>query len=120
MSKPIEIQLSEILHEYTEELGRKAEGIFKDIGKETSSDLKTTSPTGPHRKHYKSGWTYKTEGSGLETKVVIYNKSKPSLTHLLENGHEVYPRGHVDAIPHIEPAQRKATEELIEKLKGAL
>lgn len=120
MSKPIEIQLSEILQEYTEELGHKAEGIFKEVGKETSSDLKTTSPTGPHTKHYKDGWTYKTEGKGLNTKVVIYNKLKPSLTHLLENGHEVYPHGHADAHPHIEPAQRKATEELIEKLEGAL
>ena len=120
MSKPIEIQLSEILQEYTEELDAKAEGIFKDIGKETASGLRTDSPTGPHREHYKNGWTYKTQGKGLNTKVVIYNKSKPSLTHLLENGHEVYPRGHVDAIPHIEPAQRKATEELIEKLEGAL
>lgn len=120
MSKPIEIQLEEILREYTEELDAKAEGVFKDIGKETADDLRATSPVGPHTKHYKDGWTSKVTGSGLNTKVVVYNKLKPSLTHLLENGHEVYPHGHADAHPHIGLAQQKATEELINKLRAEL
>lgn len=120
MSRTIEEQLAEILQEYAEELDAKAEVIFKEIGSETANNLKATSPRGGHKKHYADGWTSKVTEFGLNSKVVIYNRSKPTLTHLLEYGHEVYPHGHANAYPHIEPAQQKATENLVEKLKEAL
>lgn len=120
MSKPIELQLEDILNEYLQEAGDNANKAFKDVGKDTSADLKATSPRGFHTEHYADGWAYRVSGKGLATKVVIYNKTKPSLTHLLENGHEVYPRGRAKPIPHIEPAQKKATEELLQKLRSEL
>ena len=120
MSKSVEMQLFEVLTEYTEELDAKAGRAFKEVAKETADDLRATSPVGPHTEHYKDGWTFKATGKGLNTKVVVYNKTKPTLTHLLENGHEVYPHGHADAHPHIAPAQQKATEELINKLRAEL
>lgn len=116
----IEEQLDKILKEYLEEAGETTNKVFKEVGKDTSEDLKSSSPTGFHAEHYAEGWASKVSGKGMESKVTVYNKLKPGLTHLLENGHEVYPRGRAKAIKHIEPAQKKATEELLQKLRSEL
>lgn len=116
MPKTIEAQLKDIIDEYTEELEDQFNKSLTDVGEDTSQDLKNTSPRGPHTEHYADGWTSRKSGKGLNAKVVIYNKLKPGLTHLLENGHESYPRGRVKAIKHIEPAEKKAIDELMEKL----
>ena len=127
MNSSVEAQLWEVLNEYQDELKEKVHDDFEEVGRETAEDLKTVSQNkfkqGPGRKHYWRGWTFKVRGSGLETTVTIYNRTKPNLTHLLENGHQVYV-GRIDtgkraaAHPHIEPAQKKATELLIRKIKN--
>lgn len=125
--KPIELQLAEILDEYQDELKDVIKDDFKTIGKETATDLKNTSKsmfkTGKGRKHYWSGWAYKVRGTGLNLIVTIYNRTAPGLTHLLENGHQVYvgrknTGKRAEPHPHIEPAQQKATEELLRKLEN--
>ena len=126
----VEVQLMEILNEYHDELKDKIEDDFKEIGKETRDDLKNVSQNmfktkKGGRKHYWSGWSFKLRGSGLGTTVVIYNRTYPSLTHLLEKGHQVYvgrknTGKRARAFPHIEPAQEKATELLIRKIKDDL
>ena len=129
MSSSVEAQLWEVLNEYQDELKEKVHDDFEEVGRETAEDLRTVSQNkfkkGPGRKRYWRGWTFKVRGTGLETTVTIYNRTKPSLTHLLENGHQVYV-GRINtgkraaAHLHIEPAQKKATELLIRKIKNDL
>lgn len=121
----VEEQLYKILNEYTEEMGEEVHETFKDIGKETSLDLKSVSKQKfkktKHKKHYANGWTYKVKGKGLNTSVTIYNRTKPSLTHLLENGHMILingvNHGRTRAIKHIETAEKEALNKLITRLQ---
>lgn len=121
MTPTIEAQLMGILTEFNDELGEEVHDAFKDTGKDTAKLLKQTSPTGHSSKHYKDGWTSKTTGKGIDTTMVVYNKLKPGLTHLLENGHQIYVnrmnKGRANGIKHIEPAEQKAIEELMRKLR---
>lgn len=128
MSKPIEVQLMEVLDEYQDSLRDKIHGDFEEIGKETSEDLrnvsKNTFKTHAKSRKYWRGWTYKMQGEGLDTRVTIYNRNAPGLTHLLENGHQVYAwgknRGRYNGVKHIEPAEKEATERLLRKLTNDL
>lgn len=116
----IEEQLNGIIDEYEKELAEQTTDTFKEVGKDTSKLLKNTSPKGNSSKHYASGWTYKVRGKGVESELTIYNKAKPGLTHLLENGHQVYRGkknyGRTKPIKHIEPAEKKALNEIMTRL----
>lgn len=114
----IDSQLDDIIKNYMEEVGDDAETVFKKVGKDTAKLLRNTSPKSNGK--YASGWTYQVTGEGLKTELVIYNRLKPGLTHLLENGHVILIRGknygRARAIKHIEPAEKQAENELLEGL----
>lgn len=82
------------------------------VGKSTARKLKSTSP----KKHgkYAKGWkaTEEKRQAGCGATVVISNSKKPSLTHLLEKGHEKRDGGFVSGTKHIEPAFDEAVEEI--------
>lgn len=117
----VEDQLVQAIDEYTNDVGKETNRIFKDVGRDTSLNLQASSSsklrgTGKYAK----GWTFRVSGKGLLSSVRIYNKAQPSLTYLLENGHMILINGHnygrTRAIKHIEPAKKQATVELIERL----
>ena len=94
-------------------------------GKKYAKQLKSVSPVGSSkRKKYKSGWSVKVEngrGSRLRVKrVVIYNKNKPGLAHLLENGHANRDGGRTDGNPHIKPMEEACVKEYVENVKRRL
>ncbi len=67
---------------------------------------------------YRRGWKIKREDRG----AIVYQSSQPSLTHLLENGHDVVRNGvkigETRPIPHIKPAEElsnKYFEEIVLK-----
>lgn len=112
----LEIAIAKELSEYSDEV---AEGIKRDVkkvAKETVQTLRATSPrdTG----EYAKGWGYKVEyESASDVRVRIYNKKKPQLTHLLENGHAKKNGGRVDGKPHIGPAEQEAEKKLQNGIK---
>lgn len=61
-------------------------------------------------KKYNGSWKMRTD----ETGITLYNSAQPGLTWLLEHGHDIIRGGekvgHVDAIPHIEPARDYGAE----------
>lgn len=73
---------------------------------------------------YSRGWKVKREKDG----AVVYNASQPSLTHLLENGHDIIRNGQkvgrARAIPHIsvaeEFANRKFEQLITEEIQRRL
>lgn len=114
------VQVAELLDEYNEEFDEAVNRAMHAVAKEAAEKLKATSPrkTG----EYAQGWTVKND---FDNKTyTVYNKAKPSLTHLLENGHleknqfGVY--GRTEAKKHIKPVEEWAIEETVERITKRL
>ena len=113
-------------------------GYFDDLSDELGEDieraaevavtyLRRESPyrRGSGRGHYRSGWRYDVSNldeNGLGgVSARVYNRNKPTLTHLLENGHDLKRKkggpviGHAPPIPHIDRGRKAALEYLMRK-----
>ncbi len=119
----VETLLSRALTEVSKE---EDEILFKCMSKamrKAKKDVIAHSPEGGSAKHYKDGWTVRTKRLKYGFDGVIYNKTKPGLTHLLNNGHQVanqygsYRRQ--DGDNHITNARDNAEEYLIQLLMEA-
>lgn len=108
MAQDIGKEIALILKDYTIEVERTLEKEAARIATETAKELRATSPRSKKKgRHYADGWTKKKTPEGQ----VVYNKNKPSLTHLLEKGHAKVGGGRVDGKPHIEPAEKRAMQD---------
>lgn len=65
-----------------------AEKQLDNMRDDLISEIKSSSPVNQRStsKHYRDGWTYKTETKYGDKVTVIYNRSKPGLTHVVEGG----------------------------------
>lgn len=95
-------------------------------GKMAKKDVVNASPKGP--KNYAKGWAIRTKREKYGVNVLVYNKTHPGLTHLLEKSHIIankkgtYGRtspGHGQVV-HIQPARDKAEEYLLDLLTKEL
>lgn len=105
----------------------KAESQFKkDITAAANTATNVVKSSSPVRTgKYAAGWKKKIEGTDATGfSAVIYNSSKPSLTHLLEKGHQKVLWGHethekVDPAPpngHINKGFDAGAAELLRRL----
>lgn len=104
------------LSEYSDEVAEDIKRDVKRVAKETVQALRTASPrdTG----EYAKGWSDKVEYENAnDIRVRVYNKKKPQLTHLLENGHAKKNGGRVDGKPHIGPVEQEAEKKLQNGIK---
>lgn len=126
-------EINGILNDYGSEVGEKMEDAISKSVKESAKELKSHkvfSTKGGKRKGkrtgpYPSGWTSKVIKDRLSVEGVVYNKAKPGLTHLLENGHvtrngtgRTFTR--TPAYPHIEQVNEEAEENTVKYLKENL
>lgn len=88
------------------------------VSKECVKIVKKNSPVKTGK--YKKGWKAKQVNTRLKQDRIIYNESKPSLTHLLEHGHAKQSGGRVEGTPHISIAEDLAVEQLPERVKKRL
>lgn len=119
--KSMTVQLNNIFDEYRQDLSEELGREMDRIADETVKMLKQTSPkSSSGGKHYADGWAKKRLlGSGVLKSVVVYNKTAPGLTHLLNNGHAVsnqygdygHPNGRVQGDNHITKANQWAVAE---------
>lgn len=107
-------QLKAVLDDESKHVREVTEQAIKTVSKQAVQRLKTDSPK--KSGDYANGWTVK-RADGLES--IVYNKTAPGLTHLLENGHAVKPdpkhpgkKVRVNGIKHIKPVERWANAEL--------
>ena len=107
-------QLKVVLDDESKHVREVTEQAIKTVSKQAVQRLKTDSPK--KSGEYANGWTVK-RVNGLES--IIYNKTAPGLTHLLENGHAVKPdpkhpgkKTRVNGIKHIKPVEQWANAEL--------
>ena len=109
MSKGIQVQISEILDDYCEEVQAAADKAAEGTAKKTVAKLKKESPRGKSAKHYADGWRSKKDGKHGR---IVYNATKPGLTHLLNNGHaKADGTGYVKGDDHITKASEFAQED---------
>lgn len=116
-------EITSLMEEYATDVDSDMKAEAKNIAKETVKELKQTSPEGEGSKkgHYKDGWASKVVGEKTNSlDIVIYNKKKPGLTHLLEKGHAKRGGGRVEGKPHIGPAERKAIKDYEKGLRARL
>lgn len=111
--------LSEILHEYGQEVERNLREdvrIAGEIAARTTQDLAGSVFEGTGK--YAGGWTHDTEFDAHGATDTTYNTSQPSLTHLLEKGH--MKRGGGGWVPgrrHIADGAEAGFEELERRLR---
>ena len=126
----LEIKISQLseavrtqLDRYSDEVRRTVDQAALDAASGAVEELKRTSPKRSKKgKRYHKGWSIQeVQFSRVRGTVAqIYNKSKPSLTHLLEHGHAMANGGRVEGIPHIAPAEKRAEEAFISALERKL
>ena len=102
------------LAEYTNEVEKGLEVEKKTVAEKAVQALKTTSPKRTGK--YGKGWALKKDG----TKYVVYNKTAPQLTHLLEFGHAKANGGRVAAKPHIRPVEENAVNDFVAGVKKVI
>ena len=77
-------EIMKMLDEYKDAADRDVESSVQTVSKTTKKMIQAASP----RRHggYSKGWSVKREQNNRgKHSVVIYNRKKPGLTHLLEN-----------------------------------
>ena len=111
-------ELQKILTEFGDRAYEALGTVAEDVAKETKGKVKSASPTRSGK--YRGGWGTQTDASGRSKTVTVYNKRKPGLPHLLENGHALRGGGRSGAIEHIGPAEEWAVEEVVNRLEREL
>ena len=121
MPNSVEVLLSRALTEVSKE---EDEILFKCMSKamrKAKRDVINNSPT--LSGEYKRGWTIRTKRLKYGFDGVIYNKDKPGLTHLLNNGHQKANQygsyGRKEGDNHITKARDLAEEYLVDLLVEA-
>lgn len=111
--------IMEICTEYFNDADKATEEIMHKATQTARAELRATSPKKTGK--YARGWQYrKGGGKGRGCRFIIYNGSKPGLTHLLEKGHAVRGGGRAPAHPHIAPVEQKVCEQLPDDIKTKL
>lgn len=119
----VTLSLEKILGEYVEEVDDTVQAVFMTVAKEARQQLKENSPKSERNgRHYADGWTIQND---RKTKTIhVYNKTKPGLTHLLENGHSVRNQFGTWSVyrgkKHIEPVEEWANAEAERRVMEAL
>lgn len=123
MARNFAVEVMQILDDYAEEVREVVRKDIQSVARATAKELRNTSPRSEGGGEYANGWTTTQQGNGW----VVYNKTRPRLTHLLEKGHVVKPtpknpgkKTRVEGIPHIADAEQAAAKELVKRVEEDL
>lgn len=112
--------IQNMLHEIPQKVDNVIDEAAKKVAKDAVKTLKATSPKKKGGGRYAKGWSTKNVGK----QTVIYNKTDPQLTHLLENGHDIVAHGkkvgHYDGIKHIAPVEEEVIEKMTEEVEKGI
>lgn len=114
MSNELADQIISILNKYTIEVEEGLQEDIVDVTKEAESKLKGSSPTKTGK--YAAGWGHTKQKNGM----VLHNKKRAGLTHLLEKGHAKRNGGRTKAQVHIEPVEAWVQDEMVKRTERRL
>lgn len=113
----------EALKQYVDDFKEESTAMLRRSANRCKATLKATSPRGNESKHYADGWSVKDVSDNYTGGFVIYNRTKPGLAHLLNDGHVAKNKfgtyGFVRGDGHINKAEKDAVEYLMEQLSKA-
>ena len=123
MARDFAVEVMQLLDDYAEEVRETVRKDIQSVARATAKELRNTSPRSEGGGDYAKGWTTTQQGNGW----VVFNRTHPRLTHLLEKGHVVRPtpknpgkKTRVEGIPHIAKAEQAAAKELVKKVEEDL
>lgn len=115
----IAVQMKELLDSCTSEAEEAYKNGAKATAQAAAQKLKATSPKKTGK--YARGWSVKKVD---DKTFIVHNKTAPSLTHLLENGHVIRNKkgeyGRTSGTKHIAPVEEWAIGELQRKIEENL
>ena len=110
--------IAQELESYEQETADALKKSAKETAKACKAEIRSSSRLGKTKHHYRDGWAVKIlHEDAANIRTVVYNRVKPGLTHLLENGHAKRNGGRVQGYPHIGPAEQHANETFIGEVK---
>jgi hypothetical protein len=110
LSKEIAKQLSL----YTEDVEAEVEEAKDDVSKESVKLLRQKSPK--KSGDYAKGWSRKK----INKDFVVYNRTAPQLTHLLEHGHVNQDGGRTPGEAHIRPVEEEINQQYLDRVERAI
>lgn len=121
-------EIKKIIRQYGEDLTKEIDVAGKKVADKGKQALRNEASAkfGSRRnlKRYAKGWRVVAEPDRLYVSYEIYNANQPTLTHLLENGHEM--RGWAEGLPrfpgrpHIDPVAEKLSEDFYKEVQDAI
>ena len=112
----LSVVLEKTLSEYTQNVRAGVKKDVHDVAIQCRDEIKEKAPVDTGK--YKAGWSVRTAfESADDIREEVYNRSKPEITHLLENGHAKVNGGRVEGKPHIRPAEEHAEQELLRRVE---
>lgn len=111
----LSVIISELCQEATDEEYERGKARARKAAKMAEATLHETSPKRTGK--YAKGWTTEEHDTSRGFSVVVRNKTKPGITHLLEKGHMTRKGNRTKELPHIAPAYEKA-KRLLEDENG--
>ena len=110
--------VNDMLETYCSEVAEVVDEALPKVGQDAVKELKQTSPN--RTGDYAKGWAKKVEKERLSSRLIVYNKTRYQLTHLLEKGHAKVGGGFVPGKPHIKPAQDKAEKKAMDLIEEGI
>jgi len=108
-------EITKAVQKYTEDIEDAIELKVDEVADEMLKDVRQNSPVQSGR--YRRGFRKTARDLGGKTTRIIWNKSEPTLVHLLEFGHAKVNGGRVSGKPHMRPAYDKNSAKLQSDIK---
>ncbi|HBC98198.1 MAG TPA: hypothetical protein DC053_00600 [Lachnoclostridium sp.] len=116
-------QMADVIAQSMSEYADLSNEVMKECVTETSKSVKKEiQANAPVRTgKYKKSWAVgKVKENANSLTMVVHNRDRYQISHLLEHGHAKRGGGRVAAIPHIAPAEQRGSEELISRIERGL
>lgn len=118
----LQAEIKKLLNDYGDEVTLLMNEELDQLAKEAKKKITSNSRKAVKGSRYYRGWAIdKTDTAKLFKSYTLFNKNQPSLTHLLEFGHDVVRKGRkvgrAGPHPHIAPVNDWIVSELPKRIK---
>ena len=114
--KELAKEIAKQMEIYSSKVEKKVRNAENKVTRGAIEEIVSKSPRSQDGGEYAAGWTRKRTERG----IIIYNKNKPSITHLLENGFALRNGDRKSGRPHIRPAEETAVKKFTELVEKAV